>query len=166
MILRGLLPYQNEEQLRIACVDGAEGGYGSRALLDILSELHTAQGKSQIWRISLFLPVPKGRNCSEWRREHENRSDGKTFFVDVRLLPLANVIGEDKEGAMIDPRNFNRFQEAKIEEGGKTFLIETAQLPAVIDFKIAHAFHDVLRTESGASGRSIIDIRIHDEPLS
>ncbi|MDP3849629.1 MAG: hypothetical protein Q8Q59_03935 [Luteolibacter sp.] len=163
-ILRGLLPFQFEEELRIACVDGAEGGHGSRALLDILSEIHAAQGKSQIWRISLFLLVPADRNCSAWKSEHEMRGDGKTFFVKVALLPMSNVIGEDKEGAMIDPRNFNRFQEAKVEEGGETFLIETAELPAVIDLKITHAFHDVLRTEPGAAGRSIIDVRICDKP--
>lgn len=163
-ILRGLLPHQNQEELRIACVDAAKGGYGSKALLDILSELHAAQGKSQIWRISLFLLVPADRDCSKWKREHEMRGDGKTFFVKVALLPMSNVIGEDKEGAMIDPRNFNRFQEAKVEEGGMTFLIETAELPAVIDLKITHAFHDVLRTEPGASGRSIIDVKIQDDP--
>jgi hypothetical protein len=162
-ILRGLLPYQDEEPLRIACVDAAEGGHGSRALLDILSELHAAQGKRQIWRISLFLLVPAGRNCSAWRREHELRSDGKSLFVNVALLPMSNVIGEDEEGAMIDPRNFNRFQEAKVEEGGNTFLIETAELPAVIDLKITHAFHDVLRTEPGAAGRSIIDVKFQGE---
>ena len=163
-ILRGLLPYQDRDEIRIACVDAAEGGHGTRALLDILTELHEAQGRSQIWRISLFLLVLEGRNCSDWRREHEDRGDKKTFFVNVALLPLANVIGEDEEGAMLQPSNFDRFQVAAFEQDGKVFRIETAELPAVIDLKITHAFHEVLGTEPGAAGRSVIDVRIQDEP--
>lgn len=158
-ILRSLIVHQDKDAVEIVCIDAAEGGFGSRALLDILEELHKAQGETQIWKISLFLFVPEEKEHAAWKHEHEGRSNGETFFVDVKLLPLSKVIGEDIEGAMIEPQNFGKFQEAKFEFDGTIYRIETAELPAVIDQRITYALHDLLRTEPGAVGRSVINVK-------
>ena len=158
IILRALLHHEGSDALKIACIDTAKGGNGSRQLLNILSELHEAIEKIQAWHISLFLFVPEERKYASWKYEHEGRSH-LNFQVKVPLIPVETVVGEDLEAGMINLQNFDRYQRLKIRSSGATFLIETAELPAVLDQKITHSIHELLDTEPGTRLKSVIGIR-------
>ena len=67
--------------------------------------------------------------------------------MKVELFCASQVIGEDNTSAMISSENFGRHQQIQTKLNGMYYLIETEELPAFVDQKIAEAIHDRLRKD-------------------
>jgi hypothetical protein len=154
IVASAFLNHLGKERLSIVCIDAAEGGQGSAQLVRILETLHAKDRKS-IWEVTLCLFVPQERANATWKHARE-RTQEPNLKIKVELFPLNTVIGEDMDSAMISPANFGPVRKLTIESEGVDYLIETAELPAVIDQKILEETHFALSTEPFSA---VIDIR-------
>jgi hypothetical protein len=154
VIGNALHPFLGRERLNIVCIDAAEGGQGSKQLVRVLEVLHTFDRKSY-WHVTLCLFVPKERENADWKHAREH-SDEPNFRVEAILLGVAKVIREDMNTAMISPENFGNVRRFKTQIGGVDYLVESAELPGVIDQKIVEATHYSLLGEPFST---VIDIR-------
>ena len=148
-------PFHGKEHLSIVCIDAAEGGQGSEKLVRILESLHAYDRKS-FWNITLCLFVPAERKYAEWRHERE-RTKEPNFKIEAKLFGVRTVIGEDMDAGMIAPENFGKVRSFKTQIDGVDYLVESAELPGVIDQKILEKTHYSLLAEPFST---VIDIRL------
>lgn len=153
IIATALSSHSGKDRLSIVCIDAAEGGQGSAQLVSILERLHDRDPGS-FWEVTLCLFVPQKRANAPWQHARQ-RTKQSNFKINVTLLPVATVIGEDMDSAMISPANFGTVRRIKLQVGGVDYLIETAELPGVIDQNILEMTHYTLVTEPFST---VIDI--------
>lgn len=154
IVANALSPHLGKETVSVVCLDAAEGGQGSARLVDILETLH-AQDRKSHWDVTMCLFVPQDRANAEWKSARE-RTKEPNLKIKVALLPVDKVVGEDMNSGMIAVENFGPVRRFKTQVQGIDYLIESAELPAVIDQKILEKMHLSLTKEPFTK---VVDIR-------
>jgi len=129
----------------IVVIDTAERGYGANRLARLLRDIHQKNAKSQ-WHVTFNLFVPQQQQWAEWQHEVKKLSTERLTF-DVKLYSVLEVLGEDVDEAVSLPENFKTLNRAVFGPEGDQFLVETFQLPRLLDEEIAKATYDLHFTD-------------------
>jgi hypothetical protein len=129
----------------IVVIDTAERGYGAIRLARIVRNIHHNNAKSH-WRVTFNLFVPQQQQWAEWQYQVKKLSTERLTF-DVKLYGVLEVLGEDVDEAVSLPENFKTLNRAVFGPEGNQFLVETFELPRLLDEEIAKATYDLHFTD-------------------